>query len=329
MLKMKLLKYNLLKSNSTKYPIPFFCLSVFFMLPVLNNEGSKLSFIPKDILKNKVKREDHKFTLVAVDLRAFLQGPFNPSTGTMSDALRSSTIHLPSTDPYTESPSPVSTVVGTGVFELTDANNSIVDWILLELRDAATPSIILGSKSALIQRDGDIVSEDGISDVQFVSTDLNPASIPGSVYVAIKHRNHLAVRTPAALSTASGTVSHDFSTAQSQAYQNGSISTNAAMAFVNGTISKYCMWSGDINATGSLKYAGSGRDPLPILNKVLLVPPGGDNTLSTTPGYYIEDVNMNSTVKYSGSLRDPITILNNVLSILPGGDNTLTLQQHL
>lgn len=320
-------------NHSLKNKYSFIPILVCYLLfiPLFSNFSTEehREFTPNTSVESGISHKEEAFTLINLHLTAFLQGPFNVVSTTMSDALRSGSL-LPADDPYTEFPNPVTTTAGAGVFTVADANNAIVDWVLIEIRDADVPSMVLASRSALIQRDGNIVSSsDGVSDIQFLSTDLSPASIPNSIHLSIKHRNHLAVRTPTALSTASGTITHDFSTAQSQAYQDGSISSNAAMAFVSGTISKYCMWAGDTNTSGLIRYTGSGRDPLPILNMVLAVVPAGDNTNITAPGYYIEDVNMNSTVRFTGTGRDPLLILNNVLTVIPAGDNTQILQQHL
>ncbi|MBK6755574.1 MAG: hypothetical protein IPG69_18780 [Flavobacteriales bacterium] len=64
----------------------------------------------------------------------------------------------------------------------------IVDWVLVELRDADNPALIVASRSALIQRDGDVVDLDGSSAVVMTAE-------PGNYHVALRHRNHLGVMT--------------------------------------------------------------------------------------------------------------------------------------
>ncbi len=68
--------------------------------------------------------------------------------------------------------------------------NAIVDWVFLELRNGASgSSSVVYTKSALLQKDGDIVEMDGISPVKFT------AAQSGNYYVAVRHRNHLGFRT--------------------------------------------------------------------------------------------------------------------------------------
>lgn len=74
-------------------------------------------------------------------------------------------------------------------------NDAVVDWVLLELRAVGSPSTVAASRSALAQRDGDVVDTDGTSPVAF-------AIAPGDSHIAVLHRNHLGCMTsnPVALS---------------------------------------------------------------------------------------------------------------------------------
>lgn len=78
--------------------------------------------------------------------------------------------------------------VNPGVFAV-NGNNAIVDWVLVELRNATDATCILATRAALVQRDGDVVDMDGVSPVMFVGQN------PGSYYVVVGHRNHLRVMT--------------------------------------------------------------------------------------------------------------------------------------
>ncbi len=83
------------------------------------------------------------------------------------------------------------------VFDLSGAN-AIVDWVFLELRDKTDFSITKATRSALLQRDGDVVDVDGQSPVSFFNL---PAD---EYYLVVKHRNHLGVMSaaPVAISRA-------------------------------------------------------------------------------------------------------------------------------
>jgi hypothetical protein len=77
----------------------------------------------------------------------------------------------------------------------------------------------------------------------------------------------------------------------------------------------YCMWAGDVNGNGVIKYNGSQNDRSIILTRL-----GGTDITATLNGYYNEDVNMNGQVKYNGSQNDRSIILSN----LGGADITAT-----
>ena len=110
----------------------------------------------------------------------FLQGPLVTSgTVIMDDNLRSNGL-LPTTSPYADSVTCEATV-----FDIT-GNNAIIDWVWISLHDKNDPTVVLASQSALVQADGDIVSVNGTSALAFDS----PSD---SYYIAVNHRNHLAV----------------------------------------------------------------------------------------------------------------------------------------
>src|SRR6185295_17903717 len=89
-----------------------------------------------------------------------------------------STANFPSTDPYRVSPyntnfthvnnAAVETIASAAVLDQPGTNDDIVDWVFLELRNTVTsPNTVLQTRSALVQRDGDIVDVDGTSPVTF------------------------------------------------------------------------------------------------------------------------------------------------------------------
>ena len=112
-------------------------------------------------------------TSISVDIKVFLEGPYNSPNMNAS-------LTVPTTSPYSEDPETVGSIPNI-------PGNEVVDWVLVQLRDQNDASNILESQSAFILQDGTIVEVDGSSPVQF--------SQPGntSYYIAVKHRNHLAV----------------------------------------------------------------------------------------------------------------------------------------
>ncbi len=247
---------------------------------------------------------------VQVNARAFLEGPYNPATGLMADALRTLGT-FPLTDPY---PGLGYTHIGSGnagsvapVVLAVAGNDAIVDWVVLELRAPAAPATVVASRSVLLQRDGDIVELDGVMPVAF-------AVAPGSYYAALRQRNHLGVMTASPVALSSVPVLVDLTTSSTATYGT------AARKSVPGTFPAEVLWAGDVNFNGELKYTGAGNDRDPILVTVG----------STTPNnvvigaYSTRDVNMNGEVKYTGSSNDRDPILVNVGSTTP---NNLRVQQ--
>jgi YD repeat-containing protein len=190
---------------------------------------------------------DRPCNFVAVAAKVILQGPYNTTTTLMNDNLRTMNL-IPTAEPYTGM-SGFTHVGGggesvhTSVFSKS-GNDAIVDWVFVELRSASAPTTVVATRSALIQRDGDIVDCDGFSPIVFKNV------IPGNYYFAVKHRNHLAIRTPIVLNLNRIGVEYNFTTAQSQAYQNTTIISNPAMKDLGG--SKFGLWRGNSNSDNSI-----------------------------------------------------------------------------
>jgi hypothetical protein len=162
--------------------------------------------------------------------KAFLQGPY--SGGLMHDALRSAGL-IPAASPYGG-----GETVAPSVLAVT-GNDAIVDWVKIELRDKNTPSTILQTRGALLQRDGDVVGTDGTSPVFFnnVATD--------QYYVAIRHRNHLGAMTATAPSLAESIVTINYSAGLTYG-------TNAQKEVASGI---FGLWACDADASGVVDAA--------------------------------------------------------------------------
>ena len=117
---------------------------------------------------------------VPVTLNVFLQGAYNNTNGLMNDGMREKFL-LPTLDPYLN-----TYQAATGAFDVT-GNDAIVDWLLIELRDDATPDIVQYVRPVLLQRDGDIVDVDGVSTPQFEGLRH------GLCHMVIRHRNHMPI----------------------------------------------------------------------------------------------------------------------------------------
>jgi len=238
-----------------------------------------------------------------VSARTFLDGSF--STGLMSDALRSASL-IPTMEPYTalgySHVSGGGEQVSSAVLAVT-GSNAIVDWVVVELRDASTPSNTLATRSALVQRDGDVVDLDGISPVSF--------NLPaGSFRVAIRHRNHLGVMTAAPVALSASSTIIDFTNSATAIYGTDARKNN------NGTMT---LWPGDVTFDGQVKYVGNGNDRDPILTAV-----GGSTPTNTVTGVYAgTDVNMDGAIKYIGNNNDRDVILQTI-----GGSTPTAVRIH-
>ncbi|MFK7923688.1 MAG: hypothetical protein AB8H47_17145 [Bacteroidia bacterium] len=175
---------------------------------------------------------------------AVLEGAYDAVDDLMRDDLRT-TYYVPATEPYT-----ALGYVGVGgggenVSALTlsrTGNDAIVDWVWLELRDEFDPTLVISSRAALMQRDGDIVDIDGTSAVSFGEVG------EGKYYFVIKHRNHLGIMTesPISLSSAPATVN----------FEDGSMptyGTNAQNAI--GTTGRFCMVCANVTGDGAIDAA--------------------------------------------------------------------------
>ena len=251
--------------------------------------------------------------------KAYLQGAYNNLTGLMDDKLRTPVQFLPLNDPYSTSTyatnfqhihHPISESINNEVLsdQLNDSNN-IVDWVFLELRNQNTiGNSILATRSALIQKDGDIVDTDGKSPVTF-------NYIPqGNYALSVRHRNHLAL----SLNPANAmTLTENKSTAFTSNLID--LSTIPA-AQIYGTSNGYAsaphpmlsnirlMWSGNTNGNNNVRYSGFANDRSTILSDL------NNNEYNILTGYYRADLNMNGTVNYSDTNSDKSFLLQNILN---------------
>ncbi|RME96735.1 MAG: hypothetical protein D6772_11480, partial [Bacteroidetes bacterium] len=178
---------------------------------------------------------------IQVAARIYLAGAYDETNGLMRDQLRADNL-LPLTEPYTGQG---YVFVGGGgetvdpmVFTKTGPD-AIVDWVVVELRSTGTPSTVLASRAALLQRDGDIVDLDGVS----TTVDFANAT-PGNYYLVIKHRNHLEV------STAHPMFFHPVPFTVDFTKHSATYGSNAQKLLSNGLLG---CWPGDANSNGQVQ----------------------------------------------------------------------------
>ena len=236
---------------------------------------------------------------LSLRLKAFLEGPYDTVAGLMRDDLRQLSL-LPIAEPYTGlgyvySGSGAGTTVTNTTF-LTTGPDAIVDWVVVELRDAVNTLTVRSSRPALVQRDGDVVGSDGVSPVQF---DI----APDKYHIVLKHRNHLGVMTAQPLLVSVAERTYDLSNGGTALY--GAQGTKT-IGPVN------VLWAGNANRDEVLKYAGGNNDRDLILTVI-----GGSTPTNTVAGYLPTDVTMDGVTKYAGLSNDRDPILVNIGGFLP------------
>ncbi|TXF89115.1 tandem-95 repeat protein [Neolewinella aurantiaca] len=253
-----------------------------------------------------------------LSLKVMLQGAlFDQPLPLMRDDLRAGG-YLPLTEPYAAFNNPRFLHKGAGGGEITtqsvlDANSgtadAIVDWVFVELRNVLTPSLILETRSALLQRDGDVVSPtDGTSPLSFRGL------IGEQYYVAVKHRNHLGVMTASPVTLDLTGTLVDFTTASAaDVYHLVENFDGHEQVTVNGV---QALWSGNTNADNQIKYQGPGADVTSILINVII---DAENLVQTYNydsgfGYFLSDVNMDGKSKYQGVRNDGLYAFINLVS---------------
>ncbi|MBK7084174.1 MAG: lamin tail domain-containing protein [Flavobacteriales bacterium] len=270
----------------------------------MENPGSYLLHIGRPYLQETINGMDDncdgvvdEHCPILLQARVVLEGPYNSATGLMNGALAVQGL-LPVTEPYSALGYPH--VGGGGEVFSISGGQSVVDWVVLELRSANNPAIVLASRSAILLVGGQVVDTDGLAPVSF---DL-PAD---NYHVAVRHRNHLGVMTSAPLALSPEVSSVDFTSPATAMY-----GTNARKS-ITGTFSTLALWAGDVTFNNQLKYAGSNNDRDPILTAI-----GGLVPTNTLSGQYRqEDINMNGQVKYAGSANDRDILLQNIGGSVP------------
>lgn len=232
---------------------------------------------------------------ITVSPKVYLQGAYTNASTLMRDDLRAGG-HLPTATPYNDG---VSSDVS--IFSTT-GNDAIVDWVFVELRDKNDNTSILHSKSALLQRDGDIVGLDGSSALVFTA----PVD---DYYVVIRHRNHLSVMSANVIALSNTITTVDFTDPTTQTFGTNAQTSSGTPTGVMG------MWSGNVNGDTIVQYSGTTPDAPSILSQVLN---DAGNFLNfptyVVSGYNTFDINMDGDTQYTGTTPDTPFILQNVLA---------------
>jgi hypothetical protein len=219
--------------------------------------------------------------IINADLTVFLEGPFN---GTDMNTDLTSNPQLvegfPLNQPYNTAPwnyDGTESVVSI-------PNPDVVDWILIEFRDAtdaatATEASIIEKQAAFLLRDGSIVGMDGLSNVQFSGT------ISEQLFAVVRNRNHIDIISANPLVDMGGVYTYNFTTNIGQVYGGDT----GYKSIVPGI---YGMAGGDADANGTVN----------IEDKLTW------EIFSGAKGYFLEDLNFDGQINNPD--KDDIWILN-------------------
>jgi len=251
---------------------------------------------------------------VSLRVRAMLQGPYDPETGLMADNLRLLDL-LPRVQPYAGAPfSHAGQERAADVLLLTDGNDAVVDWVLLELRSPAHPAQVMTARPVLLQRDGDVMdAASGLTILDF------PGLPAGDYLVSLQHRNHLGVMTARAVTLGEVPALLDFSRPDLPvaAGQYGRLESDILAL----------MWAGDVNHDHRLHMQGAGNDMNRILSSVLMAPGNsGYNSSFLWKAYASMDLNLDGRVVFTGPGNDASLLLGNIL-MYPG--NTTHISNYM
>ncbi|MBN1338860.1 MAG: hypothetical protein JXA03_06015 [Bacteroidales bacterium] len=153
--------------------------------------------------------------VIVLDLKLFLEGPFNGTD--MNTDLNLGNV-IPLSQPYGSDP--LATWYYTGTEQVAAIPNAdVVDWILVELRDATTAggadkSTMIAQQACFLTKSGNVVALDGINFPIF------PVTVTHNLYAVIYHRNHLGIMSAYPIIPTGNLYTYDYSIDAGQVYGN-------------------------------------------------------------------------------------------------------------
>jgi hypothetical protein len=208
--------------------------------------------------------------VIKVQLSVFLEASYNIGTELINTSLLNASL-IPLSQPFNTAPWDY-----LGTENAVSIPSHVVDWILVELRQATSPelatsSTILAKRAAFLKSDGSIVDLDGTSAVQFNNSTVGNGK---NLYVVIRHRNHLAIMSASGAILTGDAYSYNFTTGLAQAFGGG----NGYKQIGTG---KYAMVAGDIDQDGNIFVSDYNRWAIGF---------------GTTNGYFYSDLDMDGNV---------------------------------
>ncbi len=251
---------------------------------------------------------------VRVTLKVFLKGAYNPTDGLMLDNLRSQGL-IPLVQPYGKGAYADIPHIGPDEITTSDVlavtgNNAIVDWVSVELRDKNNPTSILASRSGLIQRDGDIVDVDGVSCLRLMNISNN------SYYIAIRHRNHLAVMSALSYPLSDACFNLiDFTSPSVSIYTKPNTDPEFSAYPMMDVGGIRALWGGNASPDRFVIYQGPNNDRT-FVGSVILTDPNNTESLNNymVNGYLRADLNLDGNTILQGPNNDINLLFNEIFT---------------
>ena len=242
---------------------------------------------------------------VCLSPKAYLQGALLgvdlPNT-LMRDDLRAKNL-IPTTSPYLGGLTSANTTTST-VLAVT-GSNAIVDWVFVELRSGTDSTLVIDSRSALIQRDGDIVDMDGTGSLLFSVANT------GQYYLVVKHRNHLSIMSVKNLmSDVCKIIDFTLSLTPNFNLNSLNIINQPQITMQQGN----ALWAGNALPDKEEMFQGTQNDVNAIYTQV--VNAGSNFFVSPSykfKGYYAVDIDMNGEAIFQGTGNDVEFIYDNIV----------------
>lgn len=176
-----------------------------------------------------------------IKLKVFLEGPYN---GTGMNSLLTNvpgSTGFPLSQPFNTEP-----WIYPGSESVMKVSPNIVDWILVELRDAseaitASSSTVIHRQACFLLNDGTVAGINNEGEIENMLYCFPSAKINNGLFVVVRHRNHLGIMSAFPLNNTSGLYTYDFTSGPQMAYHKGQVKVGPGI---------WAMIAGDGNASG-------------------------------------------------------------------------------
>ncbi len=162
-------------------------------------------------------------------IKIMIEGYYDENSGSMNTSLSDNNI-MPLIQPFNVAPFDYN---GFEVVSTIPVN--VVDWMLIELRNASNVDQIIHQQAVFLRNDGSLITLEGQEEIVFngVNTD--------SFYIAVHHLNHLAVISSQPHPIQKIPTTYDFTSESTAAMGTGQLKTKGG---------QYLMTSGDFDGNG-------------------------------------------------------------------------------